>query len=115
MDIYVKRVYETPQQSDGIRILVDRLWPRGLTREKAKIDLWLKTIAPTSALRTWFGHDALKWEEFKKRYHDELKKNAGVVVLLNNEIKKGKVTLVYGARDEKHNNALVLRDFLLSL
>ena len=75
MNVQIKRVYEEPSTSDGKRILIDRLWPRGLTKEKAKVDLWLKDIAPSTELRQWFGHDPSKWNEFKKRYHDELKKN----------------------------------------
>jgi uncharacterized protein YeaO (DUF488 family) len=75
VNVQIKRVYEEPSTSDGKRILIDRLWPRGLTKEKAKVDLWLKDIAPSTELRQWFGHDPSKWNEFKKRYHDELKKN----------------------------------------
>lgn len=112
MKINIKRVYEKSSKADGKRILVDRLWPRGLTKEKADIDLWLKDIAPTTALRKWFGHDPDKWKEFQKRYHLELKKNKEQVSLLNEEIKKGEVTLVYGARDEEHNEARVLKEWL---
>ncbi len=112
MAIQMKRVYELPQTSDGKRVLVDRLWPRGLTKEKAKIDLWLKDIAPTTELRKWFGHDPAKWSEFKKRYHEELKKNNEVVLKLVELLNKGKVTLVYGAKDEKHNDAVVLKEYL---
>ncbi|GAB1445814.1 MAG: DUF488 domain-containing protein [Cyclobacteriaceae bacterium] len=110
--IKIKRVYEKPSKSDGQRILVDRLWPRGLTKEKAAVDLWLKGIAPSTELRKWFGHDPDKWKEFQKRYHQELKKNKEQVSLLNEEIKKGEVTLVYGARDEEHNEARVLKEWL---
>jgi uncharacterized protein YeaO (DUF488 family) len=110
MEIKIKRVYEKPEKDDGIRILVDRLWPRGLTKEKAGIDLWLKDIAPSSELRKWFGHDPEKWKEFRKRYNEELKKNEEQVSLLKDQIKKGKVTLVYGAKDEEHNEALVLKE-----
>jgi len=106
----IKRVYEKPDKDDGIRILVDRLWPRGLTKEKAGIDLWLKDIAPSSELRKWFGHDPEKWKEFRKRYNEELKKNEEQVSLLKDQIKKGKVTLVYGAKDEEHNEAFVLKE-----
>ena len=104
----IKRVYEKPDKEDGIRILVDRLWPRGLTKEKASIDLWLKDIAPSTELRKWFGHDPEKWKEFRKRYSVELKKNEEQVSLLKDQMKKGTVTLVYGAKDEEHNEALVL-------
>jgi uncharacterized protein YeaO (DUF488 family) len=108
MDIKIKRVYERPDKTDGTRILVDRLWPRGLTKAKAKVDLWLKEIAPSTELRKWFGHEPDKWAEFKKRYHAELKKNGEQVALLKEEIEKGVVTLVYGAKDEEHNEAVVL-------
>jgi uncharacterized protein YeaO (DUF488 family) len=108
----IKRVYEKPSKEDGKRILVDRLWPRGLTKEKASIDLWLKEIAPTTKLRKWFGHDPDKWKEFQKRYHEELKNNKEPVSLLKEQIKKGKVTLLYGAKDEEHNEALVLQEWL---
>jgi uncharacterized protein YeaO (DUF488 family) len=106
----IKRVYEKPEKGDGIRILVDRLWPRGLTKEKAGIDLWLKDIAPSTELRKWFDHDLEKWKEFRKRYSDELKKNEEQVSLLKDQMKKGTVTLVYGAKDEEHNEALVLKE-----
>jgi uncharacterized protein YeaO (DUF488 family) len=108
MHIKIKRVYEKPDKTDGTRILVDRLWPRGLTKAKAKVDLWLKEIAPSTELRKWFGHEPDKWAEFKKRYHAELKKNGEQAALLKEEIEKGVVTLVYGAKDEEHNEAVVL-------
>lgn len=112
MHIIIKRVYETPSKEDGNRILIDRLWPRGLTKEKAKIDLWLKEIAPTTELRKWFGHDPSKWTEFQKRYVAEIKKNVAVTSQLEKQLKKGKVTLVYGAKDEEHNDAVVLKEYL---
>lgn len=112
MNMQIKRVYEKPGKEDGKRILVDRLWPRGLTKERASIDLWLKEIAPSTELRKWFGHDPEKWDEFKKRYHQELKNNECQVSLLREQLKKGTVTLVYGAKDEKHNEALVLTEWL---
>ena len=104
----IKRVYEKPEKEDGFRILVDRLWPRGLTKEKAGIDLWLKEIAPSTELRKWFGHDPEKWEEFKKRYLLELKENEEPMDRLRKQMKKENVTLVYAARDETHNEAIVL-------
>ena len=110
MNIKIKRVYEPRDKDDGMRILVDRLWPRGLTKEKASVDLWLKDIAPSTELRKWFGHDPSKWQEFKKRYLKELKGNSEQVQLLKQEVDKGTVTLVYGAKDEEHNEALVLQD-----
>jgi uncharacterized protein YeaO (DUF488 family) len=113
MSLRIKRVYEPSTKEDGKRILVDRLWPRGLSREKADIDLWLKEIAPSTELRKWFGHDPAKWEEFRKRYRAELEENDEHVALLKEEIKKGIVTLLYGARDEEHNEAVVLLDFLV--
>ena len=112
MKIKIKRVYEKPDKEDGFRILVDRLWPHGLTKEKASVDLWLKDIAPSTELRKWFGHDPEKWKEFRKRYNEELKKNEEQVSLLKDQIKKGTVTLVYGAKDEEHNEALVLKELL---
>ena len=112
MKIKIKRVYEKPAEGDGKRILVDRLWPRGLTKEKAGIDLWLKDIAPTTELRKWFGHDPDKWKEFQAKYHQELKNNQEQVSLLYEQLKKGVVTLVYGAKDEEHNEALVIKEWL---
>ena len=111
MKIKIKRIYEKPGEEDGKRILVDRLWPRGLTKEKASIDLWLKEIAPSTELRKWFGHDPDKWNEFQKRYHQELENNKDQVSILKEAIKKGVVTLVYGAKDEQHNEALVLKEW----
>ncbi len=115
INIRIKRVYEKPDKSDGARILVDRLWPRGVKKENAKIDLWLKDIAPTDTLRKWFNHDENKWEDFKNKYNKELKDNLGLFSQLEEYIKKGKVTLVYSAKDEKHNNAVVLKEYLEKL
>jgi uncharacterized protein YeaO (DUF488 family) len=112
MKLKIKRVYQHPAKGDGKRILVDRLWPRGLTKEKASIDLWLKDIAPSTELRKWFGHDPNKWKEFKKRYHQELRNNKEQVSIVYQELKKSAVTLVYGAKDELHNEALVLKEWL---
>jgi uncharacterized protein YeaO (DUF488 family) len=106
----IKRVYELPDKHDGRRILVDRLWPRGLTKEKASIDLWLKDIAPSTELRKWFDHDPGRWEEFKERYLNELKGNSEQIQLLKQELDKGIVTLVYGAKDEEHNQAVVIQE-----
>ncbi len=110
MKIRIKRVYEQPDKHDGRRILVDRLWPRGLTKEKASVDLWLKDIAPSTGLRTWFGHDPGRWEEFKERYLAELKGNSEQIRLLKLELDKCAVTLVYAAKDEEHNEAVVIRE-----
>ncbi|MFO1505269.1 MAG: DUF488 domain-containing protein [Steroidobacteraceae bacterium] len=112
MKLMIKRVYEQPVAGDGKRILVDRLWPRGLSKAKARVDLWLKDIAPSTALRQWFGHDPDKWNEFRKRYRAELRANASQLALLRREIGKGPATLVYGARDAQHNNAVVLMQVL---
>lgn len=112
MKIELKRAYEDHEKSDGTRILVDRLWPRGLTKEKAKIDLWLKEIAPSTELRKWFGHDPEKWRRFRGRYQTELKHHLDEVEKIQAEAKKGTVTLIYGARDQKHNEAVVLKSFL---
>jgi uncharacterized protein YeaO (DUF488 family) len=110
--INIKRAYEEPKKSDGKRILVDRLWPRGLKKAEAQVNLWLKDIAPSTTLRKWFGHQPSKWEEFKKRYSAELKRNTEQVSLLERELRAGKVTLVYGAKDQEHNGAIVLKEFL---
>ena len=112
MNIKIKRVYERPDKEDGTRVLVDRLWPRGLTKANASVDLWLKEIAPSTELRKWFGHDPGKWAEFKTRYRAELKENDDQVALLKGQIEKGTVTLVYGAKDEEHNEAVVIQEFL---
>jgi len=109
MAIRIKRVYEKRSDADGMRILVDRLWPRGLTKEKAAVDLWLKNIAPSTELRKWFGHDPNKWKEFMKRYRLELKKNKKQALLLKEQARRGTVTLLYGAKDEEHNEAIVIK------
>lgn len=108
----VKRVYELPEGSDGTRVLVDRIWPRGLTKEHASVDVWLKDIAPSGGLRTWFGHDRNRWREFHKRYLEELRANRAAVEHLTNLALTGKVTLLFGAHDTKRNNAVVLADYL---
>jgi uncharacterized protein YeaO (DUF488 family) len=112
MKLQIKRVYEEPRETDGQRILIDRLWPRGLSKAKAKVDLWLKAIAPSTPLRQWFGHDPAKWHEFKKRYKDELNHNSEAVAQLRALMDKGTVTLVYGAKDQEHNDAVVLQEYL---
>jgi uncharacterized protein YeaO (DUF488 family) len=114
MNIQLKRIYEAGSKDDGYRILVDRLWPRGFTKEKAALDLWLKEIAPSNELRKWFGHDPDKWKEFQKKYRQELKQNKEAVDILNDYIQKGKVTLLYAAKDEEHNEAQVIKDFISS-
>lgn len=114
MNLKLKRVYEPSDKNDGTRILVDRLWPRGMTKAKAGVDIWLKELAPSAELRKWFGHDPDRWTEFKKRYRAELEENDEQLVRLREEIKKGAVTLLYGAKDEEHNDAVVLAEFLRS-
>jgi len=110
--IKLKRVYEEPSQADGLRVLVERLWPRGFTKEHASIDLWLKGVAPSTELRKWFGHDPKRWEPFRQRYLAELRGKKDLIDLLKQEEKEGTITLVYATRDEEHSGALVLKDFL---
>ncbi len=110
--IHMKRVYEEPSKKDGMRVLVDRLWPRGLTKERAAVDLWLKDVAPSTELRKWFGHDPAKWKEFQARYRKELREKKDALSLLKQKSNERTVTLVYGARDEEHNEALVLKEIL---
>ncbi len=109
----LKRVYAEPAPDDGTRILVDRLWPRGLTKERAHVDLWLKDIAPSTELRKWFSHDPARWTEFKSRYRAELRKNGEPLAALKQAVaNKGPSTLLYGAKDEEYNEAVVLLDLL---
>ena len=112
METKIKRVYEKPGNEDGLRILVDRLWPRGLTKEVAAVDLWMKNIAPSTGLRKWFDHDPNKWKEFTRRYCKELVRNKERLSLLKGQAKLGTVTLLYGAKDEEHNEAIVLKSYL---
>ena len=108
----VKRVYGPPTEDDGVRVLVDRVWPRGLSKEKAQIDHWLKDVAPSTALRQWFGHDPARWTEFRRRYRAELEQNLAPLKALRSLIRGKPATLVYGARDEQHNQAVVLAEIL---
>jgi uncharacterized protein YeaO (DUF488 family) len=110
--VQLKRVYEAPSSSDGTRILVDRLWPRGLTKEKARVDIWLKEVAPSDELRKWFAHDPARWSEFKARYKAELKHNSAQLALLKQAVAKGPTTLLFGAKDTEHNEAVVLQNLL---
>lgn len=112
MGVQLKRAYEPPAASDGLRVLVDRLWPRGVSKEGARIDQWLKEIAPSTELRKWFGHDPAKWQEFRCRYFRELEEQREAVAALRRLIRAGTVTLVYGAKDEQHNDAVALREYL---
>jgi uncharacterized protein YeaO (DUF488 family) len=110
--INLKRAYDAPAKEDGHRMLVERLWPRGVKKEDAKIDEWLKEIAPSAELRKWYGHDVKKWPEFKRRYVAELRKAASTIEKVRHRARGETVTFVYAARDEEHNSALVLRDFI---
>jgi len=113
LTIQVKRIYAVSHTQDGFRILVDRLWPRGVKKEEANIDLWLKEIAPSDSLRKWFNHDPEKWEEFKRRYFKELEQKQDLVEQLTLHAKKSKVTILFSAKDEAQNNAVALRTYLL--
>ena len=112
VDLTVKRIYEPPAPDDGQRVLVDRIWPRGISKEDAALTLWLKEIAPSDELRKWFGHQAARWAEFQKRYRAELDGNGEAVAQLRGLLRHGKVTLLYGAHDEAHNNAVALAGYL---
>jgi uncharacterized protein YeaO (DUF488 family) len=110
--IKLKRAYEKPARDDGERILVERLWPRGLAKVQAKVDLWLKDVAPSTELRKWFGHDPDRWDEFRLRYQKELRGKDDLIKLLKRKAKAGTITLIYAARDEERNSALVLKRFV---
>ncbi len=110
--IRLKRVYEPPSPDDGTRILVERLWPRGVNKQKAAVDHWAKEVAPSPELRKWYGHDPEKWDEFRKRYEAELDVNGAALDDLKRRVTEGPVTFVYAARDEEHNSALVLKESL---
>lgn len=113
MDIRIKRVYAAPLAEDGLRVLVDRLWPRGVSKDKARLDAWIKDIAPSGALRKWFGHDPSRWKEFRARYVRELDgKKELVRALVIKARKAGALTMLYSSSDEQHNNAVVLKDVL---
>ena len=112
MPISFKRVYEKPGLKDGKRILVERLWPRGLKKDEAKIDEWLREVAPSTELRKWFGHDPAKWDEFKERYWKELDKKNDIISKLAKERRENKVTFVFAAKDQQHNNAVALKEYI---
>jgi uncharacterized protein YeaO (DUF488 family) len=112
MDIEIKRVYDQREEADGLRVLVDRLWPRGLTKEKAAVDVWAKNVAPSDVLRKWYKEDESRWKEFRKRYSAELDESALHVADLAKLASMQKVTLLFACKDEKKNHALILRDYL---
>lgn len=110
--IRTKRIYEEPAGDDGLRVLVDRLWPRGIAKEEAKFDRWEKDLAPTDELRRWFGHDPMKWDEFLRRYRAELEGKGATLARLRQEANDATVTLLYAARDREHNNAVALKRYI---
>lgn len=112
MTIFLKRAYETPTRSDGYRVLVDRIWPRGCRKDALRIDDWPKDIAPSTQLRKWYGHDPAKWQEFKRRYFRELAGKREAANTLRQKVKRGRMTLVFGARDIDHSHARVLKAYL---
>jgi uncharacterized protein YeaO (DUF488 family) len=112
MSVVLKRVYEPAARSDGYRVLVDRVWPRGITKDALRIDAWLRELAPSASLRKWFGHDPAKWDEFKERYARELEGQAAALARLAERARKGRVTLLFAAKDAERNNAVALREHL---
>jgi len=112
-NVKLKRAYEVRAVEDGTRILVDRLWPRGIKKADAAFDLWMKDVAPSTGLRQWFGHETDRWQEFRRRYVDELRQKSDLVDELRALARKGPITLVFGAHDQTHNDAVVLREILL--
>ena len=113
MDIRVKRVYEPYEPEDGHRVLVDRIWPRGLSKDKVRFDIWMKDIAPSDGLRAWFAHDDEKWEGFKSKYFEELFRKSKEVAALLAIGKRERLTLLFSAKNESHNNAVALREYLM--
>lgn len=113
MDLLVKRVYDEAADTDGYRVLVDRLWPRGLSKDKARLDEWVKELGPSTGLRKWFGHEVPKWPEFRTRYRAELETAADLWQPIVDRARAGRVTLLFGAHDPEHNQAVVLQEFLL--
>jgi uncharacterized protein YeaO (DUF488 family) len=112
MQISTKRAYEKPGKQDGMRVLVDRIWPRGIGKDEAHIDRWLKDVAPTTELRKWFNHEPQKWKEFKNKYFQELEGKSEALEELLEMVHGGRITLVYGAKDQQHNNAIALKEYL---
>ena len=113
LKIIIERIYDNPKgNNSSFRILVDRLWPRGLSKDKVRVDLWQKDVAPSNSLRKWFGHDEKKWDEFKRRYFEELDKKSDAINVILNKAKEQAITLLYGAKEERLNNAAVLKEYL---
>jgi uncharacterized protein YeaO (DUF488 family) len=112
MSIQLKRAYDKPEKSDGYRVLIDRVWPRGVRKEDLKLDEWLRALAPSTELRRWFGHDPAKWEEFRRRYFQELDAHPGEIRKLRAKMREGSLTIVFGSREERFNNATALKEYL---
>lgn len=111
-ELRIKRIYDAPASSDGFRLLVDRLWPRGISKERAKLDDWMPELAPSARLRKWFGHDPERWSEFQRRYRAELARNQSLIGSVRDRLQDERVTLLYAARDPEHNQAHVLKQFI---
>ena len=112
MGIQLKRAYDPPAKGDGFRVLVDRMWPRGLSKDVLKLDLWLKEVGPSTALRKWFNHDPAKWDEFRTRYFQELDAHTNEVRMLRDKMRAGPVTILFGSKEQRFNNAVVLNEYL---
>lgn len=114
MEIRIQRIYEPPSEDDGRRVLVDRLWPRGVSKQDAQLDAWAKELAPSTELRKWYDHDLDRWDEFRQRYLSELADESDQIDELLEDLGDGKITLLYGSKDEEHNQAVVLAEYLQS-
>jgi uncharacterized protein YeaO (DUF488 family) len=114
MAIQLKRAYDKPQKTDGRRVLIDRVWPRGVRKEDLMLDEWLKDLAPSTELRKWFGHDPERWEEFKRRYFQELDAHPDEIRVLRKKMREGPLTIVFGSKEERFNNAVALKEYLES-
>jgi uncharacterized protein YeaO (DUF488 family) len=112
VEIRLKRAHDAPARTDGTRILIDRVWPRGITKDELRLDAWIKDVAPSTELRKWFGHDPAKWSEFRKRYSRELDRQRDAIAPMIEKCRKGTVTLIFGAKDTHHNNAVALKAYL---
>ncbi|MGE3993640.1 DUF488 domain-containing protein [Pseudorhodoplanes sp.] len=112
-NVKLKRAYDEPAAADGVRILVDRLWPRGVKKQAAAIDLWIKDLAPSTELRKWFGHETARWTEFERRYAAEVRQHVDMLDKIRKLAQRGTVTLIYAARDQEHNEAVIIRDMLV--